>query len=263
MSIIMKLDRFIGNILKVLGYRIIRISTYEERIRSINIDRYLKTLHYFVSGRIEMGYKSQLGQDIFVLCQSNFKKNGFFIEFGATDGVEISNTYILEKEFGWHGILAEPAKTWHKSLKKNRSSIIDERCVWSESKRKIDFRETDSQELSTIESYSSLDMHKSERIAGNVYQVETISLMDLLVEHNAPKDIDYLSIDTEGSEFEILKKFDFNKYNIKIITIEHNFNIMREEIFKLLVSYGYERVFVEVSDVDDWYIKPKAFSYEY
>ena len=165
----------------------------------------------------------------------------------------------MEKEFGWSGILAEPAKIWHESLRSNRNSIIDERCVWSESKKKLDFREADSYELSTIESYSSLDMHKNARKSGSIYQVETISLMDLLIEHNAPQEIDYLSIDTEGSEFEILQNFDFNKYNIKIITIEHNYTQMREKIFELLVSHGYKRVFVELSEVDDWYIKPDAF----
>ena len=162
---------------------------------------------------------------------------------------------LLEKEFGWRGILAEPAKVWHKSLRENRNSIIDERCVWSKSNQKIDFRETDFHELSTIENYSSHDMHKSARKSGSVYQVDTVSLMDLLAEHNAPNEIDYLSIDTEGSEYEILKDFDFNKYKIKIITVEHNFTNMREKIFELLTSNGYKRIFIQVSEVDDWYIK--------
>lgn len=259
MNIIIRLDSLIRNIFKLFGYRILKLNKYEALINNNENYRYLKSLNYFVSGKMMMGYKSQFGQDIFVLYQSKFKKNGFFIEFGATDGVGISNTYILEKEFGWRGILAEPAKIWHKSLKENRNVIIDERCVWSESKKKLDFRETDFHELSTIESYSSLDMHKRARKSGSVYQVETISLMDLLIEHNAPKEIDYLSIDTEGSEFEILQNFDFSKYNIRIITIEHNFTNMRERIFELLISKGYERIFIEVSEVDDWYIKRGAF----
>ena len=62
--------------------------------------------------------KSQLRQDLFVLSQLNFKTNGFFVEFGATNGVDLSNTYLMEKEFGWSGILAEPARGWHKDLDK-------------------------------------------------------------------------------------------------------------------------------------------------
>lgn len=248
----MRLDSFVRNILEFLGYRIVKANNYEKKVSEL---KYLNYLYYFISSETIKEYKSQFGQDIFVLQQLNFKKNGFFVEFGATDGVSISNTYVLEKDFGWRGILAEPAKIWHKSLKENRTSIVDERCVWSESKKSLDFRETNTHELSTIESYSSLDMHTNARKFGNVYQVETISLLDLLIEHNAPNEIDYLSIDTEGSEFEILQNFDFTKYNIKIITVEHNFTAMREKIFELLISYGYKRVFVEISEVDDWYIR--------
>lgn len=54
-------------------------------------------------------------------------------------------------------------------------------------------------------------MHSNLRKKGKNYHVETVSLLDLLNEHNAPYEIDYLSIDTEGSEFDILKAFDFKK----------------------------------------------------
>jgi hypothetical protein len=53
--------------------------------------------------------QSQYKQDIFVLTQLGFKRNGYFAEFGATNGLELSNSYLLERQFGWSGILAEPA----------------------------------------------------------------------------------------------------------------------------------------------------------
>jgi len=89
---------------------------------------------------------------------------------------------------------------------------------------------------------------------GRKYEVKTISLNDLLKKYSAPNLIDYLSIDTEGSEFEILNAFDFDTYSIKIITCEHNYSDNREKIFKLLTSKGYERKYVEVSDFEDWYV---------
>ena len=85
--------------------------------------------------------------------------------------------------------------------------------------------------------------------------VETISLVDLLKKYNAPKHIDYLSIDTEGSEFDILENFDFNTYSFSVITCEHNYTPMRDKIYDLLTSKGYERKLTEVSRWDDWYIK--------
>ena len=76
--------------------------------------------------------------------------------------------------------------------------------------------------------------------------------------YKCPKELDYLSIDTEGSEFEILKKLDFNKFSPKIITIEHNYEVIkRNNIFNLLKKNNYLRVFNEISDWDDWYIKEK------
>ena len=85
--------------------------------------------------------KSQLKQDIFVLLETDFKKNGFFVEFGATNGINISNTHILEKKFNWDGILAEPSKQWHKDLKNNRSAKIETNCVWSKSGESLNFME--------------------------------------------------------------------------------------------------------------------------
>jgi hypothetical protein len=82
----------------------------------------------------------------------------------------------------------------------------------------------------------------------------TISLKDLLLESNAPKEIDYLSIDTEGSEYRILEAFDWNEYRFHVITVEHNFSEERVLISELLKSVGYKQVYVELSKFDDWYI---------
>ena len=75
--------------------------------------------------------KAQLHQDLFVLSELKEKRKGFFVEFGATDGVEFSNTWLLENNYDWQGILAEPAKCFHKELKFNRNCIIDTRCVFN------------------------------------------------------------------------------------------------------------------------------------
>lgn len=199
--------------------------------------------------------RSQLFQDLFVLFFSNSKRNGFFVEFGATDGIDLSNSFILERQFGWTGILAEPAQCWHQVLKANRKAAIDFRCVWSESGQKLEFKETALPELSTVIDLTEKDFNRNARKVGRTYQVETVSLNDLLQFHKCPKVIDYLSVDTEGSEYAILSKFDFSRYDIKIITVEHNFiEPDRGNIHALLSANGFVRVFEPLSRWDDWYL---------
>lgn len=203
----------------------------------------------------ESNCKAQMYQDVFVMLATNFKKNGYFVEFGATNGKELSNTYMLEKSYGWNGILAEPAKIWHEDLVKNRDVNIDFSYVWKASNEILNFDMTDSAELSTIREFKDRDRHGNMRISKEHYKVESISLVDLLDKYNAPYNIDFLSIDTEGSEYDILNGFDFGKYDISIIMCEHNYTNDRDKIFKLLSDNGYTRKFKAFSKWDDWYFK--------
>mgnify|MGYP000421488838 CR=1 FL=1 len=256
---------FINSILALFDVRLVRKSTHE-----IIVSKFLGFRYPDFSELIESKYhtsyfenlrdsKSQLGQDLFVLSELGFKKNGFFVEFGATNGIDLSNTYLMEKKFEWNGILAEPAKLWQSELKLNRSSSIELDCVWETTGNKLLFNEVNDGfrkgGLSTIDSFSNYDNHRKARKSANKYEVNTISLSDMLKKHNAPKNIDYLSIDTEGSEFVILNNFDFNEYDIKIITCEHNNTPMREKIFDLLSANGYVRKYTEFSLFDDWYVR--------
>ena len=199
--------------------------------------------------------KSQLGQDILALSISGLKNPGYFVEFGAADGTALSNSHILEKQFGWSGILCEPSKSWHTALRKNRDCIIDTRCVYSASGQKVSFSENYLGELSAITEYAGPNSQGLLKRTTSSYEVETISLQDLLVSHGAPKNIEFLSIDTEGSEFEILKNFDFRSYRFGAICVEHNFADTREKINGLLLANGYQQVHADLSDFDDWYIQ--------
>jgi hypothetical protein len=76
----------------------------------------------------------------------------------------------------------------------------------------------------------------------------------LLKHHNAPKHIEFLSVDTEGSEFEILNAFDFSQYSFGAICVEHNYLANRSKVKDLLVSNGYRQVYPELSDFDDWFV---------
>lgn len=199
--------------------------------------------------------KSQILQDLFVLHELGEKEDGYFVEFGATNGIDSSNSYMLEKFYSWNGILAEPGRVWHESLRANRRCKIDHRCVWSQTGQDLEFNQVNEPELSTINAFSGADRYGQYREAGSKYYVETISLNDLLRTHGAPPEIDYMSIDTEGSEYQILSAFDFEKYHVKVITCEHNYTDARDKLFSLLSAKGYVRKFQEFSEVDDWYVK--------
>lgn len=253
-----KIKNFINKFLKKLNLHLMKYKTYKEIVLNNrnfdfnfinqieNRENLSEIMNYFSQSH------SQLRQDLFVLNQLKFKKNGFFVEFGATNGINLSNTYLLEKKFNWDGILAEPAKVYHEELTKNRNCYIEKNLVWKNSGSTLIFIEASIKELSTIKQYFKFDTHVREN--DKQYPVDTISLNNLLKKYNAPDVIDYLSIDTEGSEFDILNNFNFNSYQFRVITCEHNHTSNRDKIYSLLSSNGYKRIMSNISQFDDWYI---------
>jgi len=202
--------------------------------------------------------QAQLYQDLLAVELFNGKKNGFFVEFGATNGKQINNTWLLETKYQWNGILAEPARIWHEALQNNRHCAIDHRCVWKKTGEKLVFNEVPADpELSTAAAFTNSDHQGSQRAQHLAYEVPTVSLLDLLREHNAPPYIDYLSVDTEGSEYEILSAFDFTAYRFGLITVEHNGTAQQAALYKLLTAAGYVRIFASISKWDDWYVAPE------
>jgi len=128
------------------------------------------------------------------------------------------------------------------------------RCVYSRTGEQIGFSENYIGELSGITEITGNDHHGLINRTTDSYQVETISLLDLLIKHNAPKHVDFLSVDTEGSEFEILNAFDFSQYTFGAICVEHNYLENRPKVKQLLLANGYRQVYPELSDFDDWFV---------
>ena len=253
----------IYKIFKLIGFRVISNSFDSQRqIEINNLKKENEKFKFLLSDNISKkselfnyynSSKSQICQDWFVLESLNYKKSGYFVEVGAASGVELSNTFLLEKKYEWDGILSEPSPGWKESLEVNRSCKKDFRCVYSESGKKVKFNQTKEKEYSTISTFSNSDKHQSKRRNFSQYEIETITLNDLLNEYSAPLEIDYLSIDTEGSEYEILKNFDFEKYSFKVITVEHNNTVNETLINQLLEKNGYKRQLDELSQFESWY----------
>ena len=207
-------------------------------------------------------YKSQIGQDKWVQSTLNDKRDGFFIELGATNGVEYSNTYFFEKERGWKGICIEPNPAYHLELSKTRSSQLCFYCVSNKDNEEIDFAvcEAASGAVSTAGPFTKSD---------KIIKVKTKTLKTILQDYNAPKIIDYLSLDVEGHEYEVLKNFPFDEYKIRCLTVEHNEPHvgpeMRLKLRALLETNGYR--FVKGNDdvhgwghgpIDDFYVFASA-----
>lgn len=198
---------------------------------------------------------SQLGQDLWVLEQTGYKRGGFFVEFGATDGIILSNSWLLEKEFGWNGICAEPNPKFHQGLRRNRQCIVSDACIGPRTGEEVEFLMAD--EYGGMIKHADMDNNAERRSgylenASHTVRLRTVSLNDFLVNLNAPRNIDYLSIDTEGSEFEILAAFPFEDWQIDFLTVEHNFTPQRQQLRELLESKGYSAI---EADWDDWYYK--------
>ena len=195
--------------------------------------------------------KSQLGQDVWVYNTLGMKNNGFFVELGAGDGIDLSNTYALEKHFGWNGICIEPSQQY-KSLCRNRRCICDPSCVSDKDGDTVTFLQ--DQKYGEHNHFSGIKAHiNCHEPEGVEYELQTKTLAMVLRHHGAPKVMDYLSLDTEGSEYPILSVFPHHEYKFNCITVEHNFQEKpREQIRCLLESNGYRRV--EQRQWDDFYV---------
>lgn len=193
--------------------------------------------------------KSQVYQDLFVIFFSNFKKNGIFIEIGGGNGVDLSNTYVHEKKFFWSGLICEPARILQKNIKLNRRAKLEKRPISKLSKINTIFYENHDPYQSSLK-MSNLNNRK--------YRTNSLSLNSLIEFHKIGQKIDYISVDTEGNEFDIISNFNFKKYEVNFFTVEHNFNsYKREKILKVMKKNGFKRVFKYLSYMDDWYINEK------
>jgi hypothetical protein len=129
---------------KAFNYTIIHDSIYKRFVEKSASTRDIIFLYNLKNKKLNKYLtesKSELRQDLFVLNELKFKKNGFFVEFGAGNGVDSSNTYLLEKKFNWNGIISEPAKIFEKQLKKVRKCQINYDAIYSKDYALITFNE--------------------------------------------------------------------------------------------------------------------------
>jgi FkbM family methyltransferase len=198
---------------------------------------------------------SQFGQDRFV-AESLFggKRGGFFVEAGAGDGLWISNTLLLERQYDWTGILIEPTSAFA-ALERNRPHCIcDNSCLAAEHKQvtMVEISDRGQEQLSphahrnlllsrAVENVAPFDLSTMNSYWGTAqkgYVKEAVPLASVLRKHGAPPEIDYLSLDVEGFEYEILRAFPFDEFQFGCLGIERP----PSELHELLLTRGYRAV---------------------
>ena len=160
---------------------------------------------------------AQLNQDIFALIANRFKP-GYFIEIGANDGFTLSNTWYLEENFGWSGILVEANPRYAASLALRKNSKVVNKAISGEA---------GVAQFADAGLYSGLsealdDRHAKHTLGAPRITVECTTFQDLLSETQPPAVIDFLSIDVEGVELEVMAQFVSSGYRARCGCIETN-----------------------------------------
>lgn len=224
-----------------------------------------------------MEYKSQIGQDkYFIENINNNKKNGFFVDIGAHNGISLSNTYCLEKYLGWNGLCIEVNDDIFETLQKNRSCICANECVYEVSGLELELEvplENEIPEgndmLTRIKDSSTTNKfdywHKQFKTT-KILKKKTKTLTDIFEKYNVPRVIDYLSIDIEGAELSAIKGLDFNKYIISFFTLEWQGGESKkpylESIKTFLYSKGYHLHRINHFDVEFQYVGSQINSFD-
>lgn len=207
-------------------------------------------------------YYSQEGQDKYVVEKLfNHKKHGVFVDIGAHDGVSFSNTYYLEKELNWTGICVEPQKKMFEQLAKNRSCICIEGCIFTSSGTK-DFLQVNgpSDMLSgLLETYDPRHLDRAKKEVAQrggsleILHIEAYTFNDICKKYGIDH-VDFLSIDTEGSEELIIKSIDFDTIDITVLAVENNYrdNHVKEHLvargYKLDRVLGGDEIYVKIGN---------------
>jgi FkbM family methyltransferase len=161
-------------------------------------------------------------------------ENGFFIEAGALDGLFQSNTKLLE-DLGWHGLLVEPSENAYNECLKNRKCYI-ENCALVSSDFTDEFVYGDFNH----NGFQGLGARSSIQPTG--VKVKAKTLTNLLDEKNITE-VDFISLDVEGYEIEVLKGIDFNRIMIKYMIVEVNLDFYSlNDLDTFLLSKGFKNI---------------------
>ena len=202
-----------------------------------------------------MGYHqnfhSTKGQDRWIIKNMLFShRGGFFVEVGAADGFTHSNSYVLERDYGWTGIAVEANSCYAAELRSNRKCRCVHACV-DDDERSIDFFEfgflSGIVDHDTDNNFTTRDF-LLRRYPNKIRKMQTTTLLQILLSEGAPSTIDYLSLDVEGAEHRILRNFPFDRFRFECVTIERPTHALHD----LLSGAGY--ILTKIFRYDGFYV---------
>ena len=195
----------------------------------------LKKIKDFITYKLKNGYVIEnYSWDALDIVISQFHPEvGFYIDIGSNDPRSSSSTYLLYKK-GWKGLCIDPNSRYKAYYKKIRPNDIFLDCAISSSKKEINFFKFGSDKMNTTNpnQYKNVvDQYDESKASFLKFQEQSIvpadSLNNIIKTYAPNQTINLLTIDVEGSEEDVLKSIDLNRYRPILILIEtHNFNLV-------------------------------------
>ncbi|MDR2875877.1 MAG: FkbM family methyltransferase [Methylobacillus sp.] len=201
-------------------------------------------------------YFSQFGEDKILASIFKGKTTGFCIEVGANDGIHGSTTFYFERA-GWDCLLIEPNPTLCEQIRAIRTASVVE-CAASSQRGRVELLVATGAPLahgvSTIEAgEGAIKKIQSYGFSYKKIMVESLPLDEILSVYATGREIDFVSVDVEGHELEVLKGFDLDRWQPTILLLEDNFNGTDTTVRDYLARCGYYPF--RRTGVNDWYAK--------
>ncbi|MCF7861661.1 FkbM family methyltransferase [Candidatus Woesearchaeota archaeon] len=172
------------------------------------------------------------------------QSNGFYIDVGAHHPKRFSNTFFFYKK-GWNGINIDAMPGSMKSFKIMRPRDMNLEIPISDKKETLKYYIFDQPALNGFSRKISLERNKNKNKIVKTKYLKTSTLKAVLDQHLPKnKEIDFLSIDVEGLDYNVLKSNDWKKYRPRYVLIEilsFDLESMKEnKIFKFMNEKGYK-----------------------
>ena len=205
-----------------------------------------------VAPRTGDSYRSQNGEDRWLDAHFGAKRAGFFVEVGAYDGVNLSNTYHFEQN-GWIGVLVEPDPDMAERCRRDRPRSSTFQCAAGDGAGEISFFKVAGGEAYSTTSLTVAHRERLDRMGLAWREIRVaVRTLDSILEEAHASNVDFVSIDVEGGELAVLQGFDIRRWKPGVVIVETNATVRSAEVRRYFVANGY--AYSHSIDVNDFYL---------